>query len=389
VRASGRQKRLPKEEKKKHHRTPRPPTHPTKPTHNRSTTNHHKNNIMSGNLGSGSGGASPYDHNDGGGGGVTPLPDFNASNIRLSTVAPAFGIPSSSLTAGPGSAHLSAGRQPDYLDYDQKGRGIVSTMFTNSGISYVLGVSLGGLYGLREGLLRTPSSRWKVKLNSVLNHCGRHGSGLGNMMGSTAILYSLYEGVADTVSGWMCIAGQVTTTTTTTAAAGGGRPLTPVFFLVCCISLCDDPALLIPPTSLSTRCPPAERKKNRVRCRKQTAPWGICERMIERKTGKRTKNNNISTSSIVTLVRSNPRPPSSRPPRRERHTTSAPDRGSRPSRAPSARAPWEGPSPYTRFWGFRSGARGGCSSDFTICDNIVCERKGGERKGERETRWKA
>ena len=137
---------------------------------------------MSGNLGSGSGGASPYDdHNDNG---QAPLPDFNSSNIRLSTVAPAFGIPSSSLSV-PGS--LST-RQPDYLDYDQRGRGIVSTMFTNSGISYLLGVTLGGLYGLREGLARTPSSRWKVKLNSVLNHCGRHGSGLGNMMGSTAIL---------------------------------------------------------------------------------------------------------------------------------------------------------------------------------------------------------
>ncbi len=156
---------------------------------------------MSGNLGSGTGGASPYDdHNDSSGGGsIAPLPDFNASNIRLSTVAPAFGIPSSSLSAGPGAARLSS-RQPDYLDYDQKGRGVVSTMFTNSGISYVLGVSLGGLYGLREGLMKTPSSRWKVKLNSVLNHCGRHGSGLGNMMGSTAILYSLYEGIADTVS---------------------------------------------------------------------------------------------------------------------------------------------------------------------------------------------
>lgn len=72
-------------------------------------------------------------------------------------------------------------------------------MFTNSGISYMLGVTIGGLYGLKEGLAKTPSSRWKVKLNSVLNHCGRHGSTLGNMMGSTAILYSLYEGLADTV----------------------------------------------------------------------------------------------------------------------------------------------------------------------------------------------
>jgi len=99
--------------------------------------------------------------------------------------------------------------------------------------------------------------------------------------------------------------------------------------------------------------------------------------MIERKTGKRTKNNNISTSSIVTPVRSNPRPPSSRPPRRERRTTSAPDRGSRPSRAPSARAPWAGPSLSTRFWGFRSGARGGCSSDFTT---IMSKKGNGSEK---------
>ncbi len=155
------------------------------------------------NLGSGRGGASPYDENNsgsgdslGGGGVGSPIPDFNASNIQLSTVAPAFGVSSSAAASGGGG--LSTGhRQPDYLDYDQQGRGIVSTMFTNSGISYLLGVTLGGLYGLKEGLARTPSSRWKVKLNSVLNHCGRHGSGVGNMMGATAILYSLYEGMAD------------------------------------------------------------------------------------------------------------------------------------------------------------------------------------------------
>lgn len=143
---------------------------------------------MSNNLGTGSGGASPYDELDGATN--APLPDFNAANIQLSTIAPAFGLPAASLPA-------ASALQPDYLDYDQKGRGVVSTMFTNSGVSYVLGVTLGGLYGLREGLAKTPSSRWKVQLNSVLNHCGRHGSGTGNMLGATAILYSLYEGLAD------------------------------------------------------------------------------------------------------------------------------------------------------------------------------------------------
>lgn len=64
----------------------------------------------------------------------------------------------------------------------------------------MLGVTLGGLYGLREGLAKTPSSRFKVKLNSILNHCGRNGSVVGNMLGATSILYSLYEGLADTVS---------------------------------------------------------------------------------------------------------------------------------------------------------------------------------------------
>ena len=141
---------------------------------------------MSNNLGTGSGGIDDDSSSD------TPIPNFNASNIQLSTVAPAFGIPSSSLP--------TTTSQPDYLDYDQKGRGIVSTMFTNSGISYMLGVTLGGLYGLREGLAKTPSSRFKVKLNSVLNNCGRYGSSVGNMMGATAILYSLYEGLADNVS---------------------------------------------------------------------------------------------------------------------------------------------------------------------------------------------
>jgi import inner membrane translocase subunit TIM23 len=136
------------------------------------------------NLGTGKGGDN--DHIETG----APLPNFN-TNIQLSTIAPAYGIQSQ--------------QQPDYLDYDQKGRGVVSTMFTNSGISYLGGVIVGGMYGLQEGLRNTPSSRWKVKLNSVLNHCGRYGSQVGNMMGATAILYSLYEGVADTVSRWCMI----------------------------------------------------------------------------------------------------------------------------------------------------------------------------------------
>lgn len=111
-----------------------------------------------------------------------PLPDFSTP-IQLQTVAPVLGH----------KGHNT----PDYLDYDQKGRGVVTTMFANSGAAYMLGILGGGAYGLKQGLQSTPSSRFKVKLNSVLNHCGRYGSRTGNTLGVFAVMYSLYEGLAD------------------------------------------------------------------------------------------------------------------------------------------------------------------------------------------------
>ena len=112
-----------------------------------------------------------------------PLPSFDASKIKLTTVAPALGVPSK--------------EEPDYLDYDTKGRGVVTTMFANTGLAYLVGIGMGGVYGLREGLTHTPSHRFRVKLNSVLNHCGRHGSRWGNMLGVLSVMYSLYEGGLD------------------------------------------------------------------------------------------------------------------------------------------------------------------------------------------------
>lgn len=112
-----------------------------------------------------------------------PLPDFTTGQIRLDTIAPALGV--------------SSTQQPDYLDYDQKGRGIVVTMFANTGVSYLLGIAGGGVYGFQKGIASTPSSKFKVQVNSVLNHCGRYGSKAGNTLGVFAVMYSLYEGVFD------------------------------------------------------------------------------------------------------------------------------------------------------------------------------------------------
>jgi len=118
-----------------------------------------------------------------------PMPDFRASGIQLQTVAPAMGV-------------LTPTSTPDYLDYDPKGRGIVVTMFANAGVSYLTGITAGGLYGFQQGVKSTPSTRFRVQLNSVLNHCGRYGSRAGNTLGVFAVLYSLYEGLSDQVSYW-------------------------------------------------------------------------------------------------------------------------------------------------------------------------------------------
>jgi hypothetical protein len=116
-----------------------------------------------------------------------PLPDFSGRNISLDTIAPALGVQSQQ-------------RQPDYLDYDQKGRGVVVTMFANTGVAYMMGIVGGGAYGLRRGIASTPSTKFRVQLNSVLNNVGRYGSKAGNTLGVFAVLYSLYEGLGDQVS---------------------------------------------------------------------------------------------------------------------------------------------------------------------------------------------
>ena len=122
-----------------------------------------------------------------------PMPDFRASNIQLQTIAPALGVPSIQQSGG-----LRHNNRPDYLEYDinPHGRGFIVTMFANTGLSYMIGIGAGGMYGFRV----TPSQRFRVQLNSILNHTGRYGSRAGNAFGTVAMLYSFYEWGFDRVS---------------------------------------------------------------------------------------------------------------------------------------------------------------------------------------------
>ena len=81
-----------------------------------------------------------------------PIPSFDTSKLKLSKLSSASDIDT-----------------PDYLEYENSGRGLMQTMFANAGLSYLLGTVGGGVYGFQEGLKHTPSHRFRIKLNSVLN----------------------------------------------------------------------------------------------------------------------------------------------------------------------------------------------------------------------------
>lgn len=85
------------------------------------------------------------------------------------TVAPLYGVTNE--------------EEPDYLDYDIKGRGTVEKMFLYSGSAYLTGILSGGVLGGRTGWKSAPSPRFWIRVNSVMNGAGKYGSKWGNNMG--------------------------------------------------------------------------------------------------------------------------------------------------------------------------------------------------------------
>lgn len=100
-------------------------------------------------------------------------------DIDLSTIAPMYG--------------LSNGEEPEYLDFDIKGRSFVEKLFYNSGCLYLLGCGGGTIYGAQEGLRSAPSPRMRVRVNALLNGVGKWGSRGGNAFGVLALAYTTAE----------------------------------------------------------------------------------------------------------------------------------------------------------------------------------------------------
>ncbi|PYH82509.1 Tim17-domain-containing protein [Aspergillus uvarum CBS 121591] len=107
----------------------------------------------------------------------------------------------------PTQLHPLAGLNQDTLDYisledsalDQlpgdrsvlPSRGWSDDLCYGTGTTYLAGLTIGGAWGLAEGLRKTPvSAPPKIRLNGVLNSITRRGPFLGNSAGVVAMVYN-------------------------------------------------------------------------------------------------------------------------------------------------------------------------------------------------------
>ncbi|KAL4897947.1 Tim17/Tim22/Tim23/Pmp24 family-domain-containing protein [Aspergillus ambiguus] len=112
--------------------------------------------------------------------------------------------------ADPTKLHPLAGLNQDTLDYitledsalDElpgsrsvlPSRGWSDDLCYGTGTTYLAALTLGGVWGLSEGLKKTPvTAPPKIRLNGVLNSITRRGPFLGNSAGVVAMVYNCFN----------------------------------------------------------------------------------------------------------------------------------------------------------------------------------------------------
>ncbi|ORX33501.1 Tim17/Tim22/Tim23/Pmp24 family-domain-containing protein [Kockovaella imperatae] len=120
--------------------------------------------------------------------------------------------------ADPASLHPLAGlgKNLDFLQLEEDklqnvegamnvlpSRGWTDDLCVGTGTTYVSGLAVGGVWGLKEGLGRQlgPNPAFKLRLNSVLNAATRRGTLLGNSLGVLAMFYNIANSSLDSIRG--------------------------------------------------------------------------------------------------------------------------------------------------------------------------------------------
>ena len=128
----------------------------------------------------------------------TPFDPQEAQDVSSFLTGPSF--------ADPSQLHPLAGLNQETLDYlsledsalsDLPGsqsalpsRGWSDDLCYGTGVTYLTALTLGGAWGLQEGLRRSNAQPPKLRLNSVLNAVTRRGPFLGNSAGVIAMVYN-------------------------------------------------------------------------------------------------------------------------------------------------------------------------------------------------------
>ncbi|KAI9917620.1 hypothetical protein PsorP6_012825 [Peronosclerospora sorghi] len=114
------------------------------------------------------------------------LPTIPSGSIDIGTIAPVFGV-------------ASYDDDADYLDYDKAGRPFMEQLSGSCGTAYFSGIIGGGAYGAVQGFSRSPSTKFKIRMNSLMNGAAARGSKAGNALGCLAMIYKAFEYAADSV----------------------------------------------------------------------------------------------------------------------------------------------------------------------------------------------
>jgi mitochondrial import inner membrane translocase subunit TIM23 len=142
---------------------------------------------------------------------ATTSPSSQADTFQPTPFDPTEGQDVSSFLTGPAfpdvsQLHPLAGLNQQTLDYltledsalsDLPGsqsalpsRGWSDDLCYGTGVTYLTALTVGGAWGLQEGLRRSANQPPKLRLNSVLNAVTRRGPFLGNSAGVIAMVYN-------------------------------------------------------------------------------------------------------------------------------------------------------------------------------------------------------
>lgn len=119
--------------------------------------------------------------------------------------------------ADPSQLHPLAGLNKDTLEYLSledsalselpggqsvlPSRGFTDDLCYGTGMTYLAALSVGGVWGLRDGLMKSPGQPPKLRMNAILNGMTRRGPFLGNSAGVVAIVYNCINSLIGTLRG--------------------------------------------------------------------------------------------------------------------------------------------------------------------------------------------